>query len=112
MSNVCRSCKIHISKTSFWILNRMFSDSTNPPTNKDRDKRPMYTPEEPVSIDNPPTTCCMSGCPNCVYIAWAEALSKEMSKADPIIAKKILENITDPSMKAFLQMELRTLGLL
>lgn len=54
----------------------------------------------------------MSGCPNCVYIAWAEALSKKMSSSDPKIAKKVLESVDDPSMRAFLQMELRTLGLL
>lgn len=124
-------CRLHYD-----LLKKWFSDNSQN-QNDNNNSRPIYIPEEPVciffnllniikylliltfsslifqvSIDNPPTTCCMSGCPNCVYIAWAEALSKKMSSSDPKIAKKVLESVDDPSMRAFLQMELRTLGLL
>ncbi|KAJ2945804.1 hypothetical protein O0L34_g4709 [Tuta absoluta] len=61
-------------------------------------------------IDEPPTTCCQSGCSTCVYIAWADALSAKMGK-NPEIADKVLEMVNDPSMKAYLEMELRFRGL-
>ncbi|KAJ0176971.1 hypothetical protein K1T71_006980 [Dendrolimus kikuchii] len=60
-----------------------------------------------ASIDDPPTSCCMSGCANCVFIVWAEALSVKMQNAGPEIAQKILEKVDDPSMRAYLEMELR-----
>ncbi|CAB3253928.1 unnamed protein product [Arctia plantaginis] len=59
-----------------------------------------------ASIDSPPTTCCQSGCANCVYIAWADALSAKM-EGDAEIAEKIIKMVDDPSMKAYLEMELR-----
>ncbi|XP_037293820.1 oxidoreductase-like domain-containing protein 1 [Manduca sexta] len=60
-----------------------------------------------ASIDNPPTACCQSGCSNCVFIVWAEALANKMQNANPEISEKILKMVDDPSMKAYLEMELR-----
>ncbi|VVC99141.1 unnamed protein product [Leptidea sinapis] len=64
-----------------------------------------------ASIEEPPTTCCGSGCANCVFVIWAEALAKKMDNAGPEIAEKILKMVDDPSMKAYLEMELRLRGL-
>ncbi|XP_026749634.1 oxidoreductase-like domain-containing protein 1 [Galleria mellonella] len=64
-----------------------------------------------ASIDEPPTACCQSGCANCVFIVWAEALTSKMDNAGPEIAEKILKLVEDPSMKAYLEMELRLRGL-
>uniref|UniRef100_A0A2A4JE61 Oxidoreductase-like domain-containing protein n=1 Tax=Heliothis virescens TaxID=7102 RepID=A0A2A4JE61_HELVI len=64
-----------------------------------------------ASIDEPPTACCQSGCSNCVFIVWAEALSAKMQNVGPEVSEKILKMVEDPSMKAYLEMELRLRGL-
>ena len=56
---------------------------------------------------DPPTTCCMSGCPTCVWIEYAEELAKYYSDGGDQ-AKKEIAKIKDPMLKAFLQMELKT----
>ncbi|KAG4067118.1 hypothetical protein HA402_000109 [Bradysia odoriphaga] len=62
--------------------------------------------ERLVKIPPPPTTCCMSGCANCVYIAYAEEVTKIFH--DGHLPKEIiLKHIDDPNMKCFLSMELR-----
>ncbi|RVE45941.1 hypothetical protein evm_009414 [Chilo suppressalis] len=60
-----------------------------------------------ASIDDPPTACCRTGCANCVFIVWAEALAKQMQDAGPEITDRVLKMVDDPSMKAYLEMELR-----
>ncbi|KAF9817542.1 hypothetical protein SFRURICE_014681 [Spodoptera frugiperda] len=52
-----------------------------------------------------------SGCANCVYIVWAEALSAKIQNVGPEVSDKILDMVQDPSMKAYLEMELRIRGL-
>lgn len=64
-----------------------------------------------ASIDEPPTACCRSGCANCVFIVWAEALTSKMENAGPEVTEKIMKMVDDPSMKAYLEMELRLRGL-
>ncbi|KAK7111780.1 hypothetical protein V1264_011356 [Littorina saxatilis] len=53
----------------------------------------------------PPVTCCMTGCVNCVYIAYAEELKTYYSDGGEA-ARKAIEEIEDPSLKAFLKLEL------
>jgi len=60
-----------------------------------------------IKIPHPPTTCCMSGCANCVYIAYAEEVTKLFSDGGQLAKEIILDNIDDPNMKSFLIMELR-----
>ncbi|KAL4714505.1 hypothetical protein ACJJTC_017568 [Scirpophaga incertulas] len=60
-----------------------------------------------ASIDDPPTACCRTGCANCVFIVWAETLAKQMQDAGPEITDRVLKMVEDPSMKAYLEMELR-----
>ena len=56
---------------------------------------------------DPPTNCCMSGCSNCVWIAYAENLAK-LSVDGGEQAKKIIEqHVSDPCLKAFLLTELK-----
>ncbi|XP_015111271.1 uncharacterized protein LOC107037303 [Diachasma alloeum] len=54
-----------------------------------------------------PTNCCMRGCANCVWIRYAEKLSKRLADSNADIQKIIIEKVKDPNMKAFLSMELR-----
>ncbi|CAH1389835.1 unnamed protein product [Nezara viridula] len=60
-------------------------------------------------IPEPPTNCCMSGCANCVWIKYAEDLSKIFDDAENKVKEIILSKVDDPNMKAFLLMELRSM---
>lgn len=53
----------------------------------------------------PPVECCMTGCVNCVWITYAEELKKYYSDGG-IMAKQAIEKIENPSLKAFLKLEL------
>ncbi|ODN03446.1 Oxidoreductase-like domain-containing protein 1 [Orchesella cincta] len=77
-------------------------------------ERPVFIPEGEVKVISeedlePPTTCCQSGCPNCVWIEYVEKLSKFYT--DPTLSKdkilKELDGIEDSNVKAFIMMELR-----
>lgn len=77
--------------------------------------RPVFIPEEEDSKSDeedlsPPTNCCQSGCPNCVWIDYVEKLSKKFT--DPSLTRerimKDLNGIEDQNIKAFIMMELRT----
>lgn len=60
-----------------------------------------------VEMLEEPTNCCQSGCANCVYIDYATKLMENFQYEGEKAQKIILEKIKDPSMKAFLEMELR-----
>lgn len=49
----------------------------------------------------------MSGCANCVYIAYAEEVTKLFRDGGHLAKEIVLESIDDPNMKSFLSMELR-----
>ena len=53
----------------------------------------------------PPITCCMSGCANCVWIDYADELKAYYNDGGEK-AMKAVENIEDPSLKAFIKLEL------
>lgn len=68
-------------------------------------KLPLKLPEEP-------TTCCRSGCANCVWIDYAEQvkniLAEDINSEE--VRQMVLDKIQDPDMKAFLSMELKLKG--
>lgn len=65
------------------------------------------TPELPEE----PTTCCMSGCANCVWLEYADQIKKLLADNDGKgVTQMILDKIQDPNMKAFLSMELKSKG--
>ncbi|CAK1546940.1 unnamed protein product [Leptosia nina] len=81
-------------------------------SNTDEEKeREIEKIKRNASLDEPPTACCRSGCANCVFIVWAETLAEKMESAGPEIAEKILKMVDDPSMRAYLELELRIRGL-
>lgn len=53
-----------------------------------------------------PTTCCMSGCNNCVWIAYAEELVKLFDGNTEEARKVLLDKIQDPTLKMFLMVEI------
>lgn len=54
-----------------------------------------------------PTTCCMSGCANCVWLDYAEKLSEYYRDGGEQAIKEINEKVADPNIRAFLLHELR-----
>ena len=60
----------------------------------------------PLKLPPVPTTCCMSGCANCVWIEYAENLLSNYGDNAEDVKKNILSQIDDPSLKAFIEMEL------
>ena len=68
--------------------------------------------EVPVSPPLP-GPCCMSGCANCVWLAYAEemisyyeVLGKKLEMSE--LLKTLDDNVEDPMVKAFLTMELKS----
>lgn len=68
------------------------------------------TPDNHPSL---PTTCCMSGCANCVWLDYAEdmvqhyhLMGEEMDF--PSLLREVQKNIDDPMIKAFITMELKS----
>ena len=54
---------------------------------------------------DPPTTCCMTGCANCVWIEHAEKLKEYYSDGGSKAREEIMK-IEDPNMRAFLLLEI------
>ena len=59
-----------------------------------------------VQIPEPPTNCCMSGCANCVWITYAQELA-QLYKDSGRAADSVMNAIDDPSLKMFLNLELK-----
>ncbi|XP_067672367.1 oxidoreductase-like domain-containing protein 1, partial [Haliotis asinina] len=53
----------------------------------------------------PPVDCCMSGCANCVWIAYAESLKDYYSDGGKS-AREALEQIENPSLRMFVKLEM------
>ena len=65
--------------------------------------------DQEIRIPEPPTNCCMSACPNCVWVQYAQDLTELFADGGERSRKIILEKVTDPNMRAFLMLELRTI---
>lgn len=73
--------------------------------------RKRFCSKFPSELPEEPTTCCMSGCANCVWVEYAEKLKIILANSDGKRVKQmILDKINDPTMKAFLSAELRLKG--
>ncbi|XP_030758625.1 oxidoreductase-like domain-containing protein 1 isoform X2 [Sitophilus oryzae] len=90
------------SKTTNSIMSKNSANDTSNDKKKQENsnEKPKEPPEEP-------TTCCMSGCANCVWLDYAEELCKYYRDGGEKAIKEINERISDPSIKAYLLHEIR-----
>ncbi|XP_017026537.1 oxidoreductase-like domain-containing protein 1 [Drosophila kikkawai] len=63
-----------------------------------------------IELPPEPTTCCMSGCANCVWLDYAQTLAKLLGDNDEAARELVLSKITDPNLKMFLSLELRQMA--
>ncbi|XP_008183487.1 oxidoreductase-like domain-containing protein 1 [Acyrthosiphon pisum] len=74
--------------------------------------RRKFCSKQPPELPEEPTTCCMSGCANCVWIEYADKVRSMLANSDSKqVSQMVLDKIQDPNMKAFLSMELKSKGL-
>ena len=105
--------------SAFWV--EADSDASNEETAKYDEVRKEEEKEEGVSNgvkeeDGPPplpTTCCMSGCANCVWLDYADAMVAYYSARGQGVALEDLlttmrSNVEDPMVKTFIEMELKS----
>ena len=69
--------------------------------------KPTKDEELAALLLEPPTSCCGSACNNCVWIAYAEDLSKLCKDGGNQARELIEKNVSDPNLKAFLLTELK-----
>lgn len=70
-------------------------------------RQPTSTlPRSESQLPSPPTDCCECGCYNCVWIGYAESLAKTYQDSRKA-SQEVLNQIEDPSLKAFIQLELK-----
>lgn len=53
-----------------------------------------------------PADCCMSGCPNCVWVTYAEELLHYYRPLGKRKVREAINNIDDQNLRGFLEMEL------
>lgn len=71
------------------------------------DEKTEQESKKTAELPEEPTTCCMSGCPNCVWLEYADKLTAYFEDGGEKAIKEINKKVQDSNIKAFLLHELR-----
>lgn len=78
-----------------------FVASRSPPSNSSQEKAIQS------GVPEVPTTCCQSGCPNCVWLDYADHLTQHYKDGGKEALAAIHRDIEDPNLREYLLFELR-----
>lgn len=99
----------HLYNTKPPKENQTSSASSKKPKTNEELVQPATNPYagDKNKLPEPPSTCCMSACPNCVWLIYAEALTKFVNDSGEGAIRTISENVQDPNMRAYILHEMR-----
>ncbi|XP_036324439.1 oxidoreductase-like domain-containing protein 1 [Rhagoletis pomonella] len=74
-----------------------------------RQKRMLSQKPESIKLPPTPEACCLAGCKNCVWVEYAHKIADLMSGYDERARGIILNRVSDPVLRSFLKVELKSI---
>ncbi|XP_040845304.1 oxidoreductase-like domain-containing protein 1 [Ochotona curzoniae] len=78
------------------------------PVQKDEPGKPSVEAPDALPPDlQPPVNCCMSGCPTCVWVDYAQRLLQHYEDGGARALATLEQHVADQNLKAFLRLEIQ-----
>lgn len=105
LRSICPTGQFRIVYRAFRLYLASYKDVES--TKSDDSDTISTNSKDDDELPEEPTTCCMSGCANCVWLDYVEKMNEYFKDGGDQAMKEIEERVQDPNMKAFLMSELR-----